>query len=353
VGLWYATREDVRLALDSKESAQNSAQIDRAIESASREAERICARKFAPVTATRYFPRPSGDYSRAYRLWLDENELISVTTLSSGGTAIASTDYFLEPVNSGPPFRSIELDLDSGASFTSGASSQRQISITGLWGYNDDQDAAGALAEALDASETEVQVTNSSVIGVGHILKVDSERMIVNDKQPLDTAQNLGIALTDRKNDNTVAVTDGTMYFAGETIKIDAELMYVVSISANTLTVVRGEGGSVLAAHSIGADIYALRSLTVSRGALGSTAATHSSAAAVTKWHAPEGVRDYVIASAIVQNSQEATGYGQRVGSEMAERDSSGSENLSGRGLVDKRRTLRRTYARQFRKRAV
>ena len=353
MGLWYATREQVRAALDSKEAALNSAQIDRAIETASRSAERICARKFAPVTATRYFPRPDPNRSRSWVLWLDENELISVTTLTAGGSVVASTDYFLEPVNSGPPYRSVEIDLDSGASFTIGTTSQRAVAITGLWGYHDEHDPAGALAEALDTSETEVQVTDSSLIGVGQILKVDSERMIVNDKLPLDTTQNLGIALLDRKNDNTVAVTDGTQFHAGEVILVDSERMLIISISANTLTVLRAEGGSVLAAHSLGADIYALRSLSVSRGVLGSTVATHLTAAPVTKWHSPEGVRDYVIAAAIVQNEQEATAYGQRMGSEMAERDSSGNENLSGRGLVDKRRQLRRDYGRQFRKHAV
>lgn len=353
IGLWYATREDVRAALDSKEAALNSSQIDRAIESASRSAERICARKFAPVTATRYFPRPDPNRSRSWRLWLDENELISITTLTAGGTVVPSIDYFLEPINSGPPFRSVEIDLDSGSAFNVGTTSQRAVAITGLWGYTDDHDPAGLLAEALDNSETEVQVTDSSLIGVGQILKVDDERMIVHDKQPVDSTQNLGIALLDRKNDNTVAVTDGTQFHAGEIIKIDAERMLIISISANTLTVLRAEGGSVLAAHALNADIFALRSLTVSRGVLGSTVATHLTAAPVLKWHSPEGVRDYVIAQAIVQNEQEATAYGQRMGSEMAERDSSGNENLSGRGLVDKRRTLRRDYGRQARKHAV
>lgn len=353
MGVWFATREDVRLALDTRDAAHNSAQIDRAIESASREVERICARRFAPVHATRYFPRPAGDFSRAYRLWLDENELISVTSLVAGGITIDSGDYFLEPINSGPPYRHIELNITSQASLTNGASSQRQIALTGLFGYTDEHEAAGALNGAINSSVTTIDVTDSSVIGVGQILKVETERMIVNDKSAVDTTQNLAIALTDRKNDNTVAVSDGTEFSVGEVIMIDAERMLVTSISANTLTVIRSEGGSALAEHALNADIYALRRLTVQRGALGSTAAAHSDAVAVQKWLAPAGVRDYVIASAIVQNEQEATAYGQRMGSEMAERDSSGNENLSGRGLVDKRRTLRRTYGRQLRKRAI
>lgn len=354
MGVWLATREDVRLALDNREAAHNSAQIDRAIESASRDAERICARKFAPVNAIRYFPRPEGDYSRGYRLWLDENELISVTELRAGGVVlVAEEDYYLEPVNSGPPFRHIELNRQSSATFVGGTSSQRQIKLTALYGYTDDHDPAGTLNGSINASAVALNVSDSSLVGVGQILKIGTERLIVNGKTALDTTDNVGIALTDRKNDNTVAVTTGANFHAGEVILVDAERMLITSISANTLTVVRAEGGSVLAEHALSADIYALRTLTVQRGALGSTAAAHTNADPVLKWVAPAGVRDYVIAAAIVQFEQEATAYGQRMGSEMAERDSSGNENLSGRGLVDKRRTLRRSYARQLRKRAV
>ncbi len=51
MGVWYATREDVQRALDSKETARNGAQIDRALESASRSVEALCHRTFAPTLA--------------------------------------------------------------------------------------------------------------------------------------------------------------------------------------------------------------------------------------------------------------------------------------------------------------
>jgi hypothetical protein len=94
-GVWYATREDVMRALDVKLTARNARQIDRALESASRDADDLCHRKFAPVQATRYFDWPNPQRAASWRLWLDANELITVTTLVSGGVTIPSTEYYL------------------------------------------------------------------------------------------------------------------------------------------------------------------------------------------------------------------------------------------------------------------
>src|SRR5690606_22447868 len=56
---WYTTRETVKAALDYKETARNDAQVDRAIESASRAVEGLLHRRFYPETATRYFDWPN------------------------------------------------------------------------------------------------------------------------------------------------------------------------------------------------------------------------------------------------------------------------------------------------------
>jgi hypothetical protein len=92
MGVWYCTREDVKSSLDSKESARNNGQVDRAIESASRAVEGLTHRRFYPETDTRYFDWPNAQYARPWRLWLDQHELVSVATLSSGGTTIAASD---------------------------------------------------------------------------------------------------------------------------------------------------------------------------------------------------------------------------------------------------------------------
>lgn len=356
MGVWYATRESVTTALDIERSAYRSAQVDAAIELGSRAVDQLINRHrhgLAPRLATRYFPYPSRDYSPAYRLWLDENELISLTSLVAGGTTIPATDYLLEPVNSGPPYRYIEIDLSSFAAFQSGDTWQRAVAATGLWGYSDESAPAGALAEALDASETAVDVTDSSLIGVGDIIKVDSERMIVTDKATLDTGQNLASNMSQSMADRVVDVADGTQLHVGEILLIDSERMKIVDITGNNATVIRAFDGSTLAAHTSPADVYAYRTLTVERGALGTTAATHSLAASLTKWVPPGPAHTLCVAEALTILEQESSAYSRRVGSDEAERDASGTEVFSGRGLNDIRRITKIALGRRFRKRAV
>lgn len=352
----YCTREDVQDAFDVREAAHRSAQIDQAIDSASDDVDGWLNRHkhgLAPRTATRYFDWPQR-FSRAHRLWLDENELISVTTLTAGGTVIVAADYFLEPVNSGPPYTYVEIDQSSSAAFASGDTTQRAISILGVFGINNDQKAAGSLENAIaDATTTAVDVTRSDVIGVGSVITVESERMLVTNKLSLDTTQDLASAMNALKNDQTVDVSDGTKFFVGELILIDSERMRITEISGNNLTVVRAYDGSTLATHSLGAGVSVYRRLTVERGALGTTAASHADATAVTVWDVPSLVRDLTKAEAIVRLEQEFSGYGARVYSDEAERDSSGTEVVAGRGLTDLRKACARRYKRKFRKRAV
>lgn len=354
--VWYTTRESVQDAFDVREAAHRSAQIDSAIASASDDIDGWLNRHkhgLAPRTATRYFNWPRRDFSESYRLWLDENEAISVSTLTAGGATISSSDYFLEPVNSGPPYTYIEIDLSSSAAFASGTTAQRAVSVTGLWGISDDQVPAGALAEALDASETAVDVTDGSLVGVGSVLLVDSERMLVTGRSSLSSGQTLSSAMNALKSDQTVDVADGTQLHVGELLVVDSERMRIVDITGNNATVIRAYDGSTLAAHSLGATVYVQRTLTVERGALGSTAATHLTATAITVWDVPSLARDLCRAEAIVRLEQEWSAYGARVYSDEAERDSSGTEVVAGRGLTDLRKACARRYKRKFRKMAV
>jgi hypothetical protein len=344
---WYATRDEVMRALDFKDSARMSGQVDRAIESASRSIEGLLRRKFYPQVATRYKDWPNRQYARPWRLWLDQDELISVTTLTSGGTAVAASDFFLEPANSGPPYTHIEIDLDSSAAFSAGDTHQRSVQIVGVFGYSAEDEPAGALAEALDASETAVDVTNSALIGVGHIIKVESERMLVTGKSMLDTTQNTGGALTASTSDVTVAVTTGTAYAVDEIILVNSERMLIVDIAGNNLTVKRAWDGTVLAAHGSGSDIYAPRTLTVTRGALGTTAATHADTTAITRHAVPGLVRELCVAEAINSIQQETSGYARTVG------EGENSREASGRGLREIRNDALAAYGRRARKRAV
>ncbi|MCX4703866.1 hypothetical protein [Streptomyces sp. NBC_01373] len=322
----YATREDVMRALDSKLTARNAGQIDRALQSASRGVDDLCHRRFYPELATRSWDWPDSQQRPSWRLWLDDSELISVTTLTSGGTAIAAADYFLEPNRSGPPYNKLEIDLASSAAFGGGDTHQRDVTVTGLWGYRNDETTVGALLEALDASETGVDVNaaTSAAVGVGSLLRVDSERMLVTARSMLDTGQNLGGAgLTILPNNVTVPVTDGTAFAVDEILLIDSERMLVVDIAGNQLTVIRAWDGSIIAAHTAGTDIYAARTLTVQRGALGTTAATHSDASTVNRWDPPGLVHDLTIADAMNRVLQEQAGYAR------TSKTSSGAKSVS------------------------
>lgn len=348
MGIFYTTRESVKGALDSAETARNNAQVDRAIESASRTVEGTLRRKFFPQTATRFFDWPNDQRARAWRLWLDADELISVTTLKSGGTTIPAANFFLEPVNSGPPFTHIEINLDSTSAFKSGDTHQRAIEIVGVFGHSADEAPAGALEAAVSTTTaTTVDVTDSALIGVGDIIKIGSERMIVTGKAMLDTTQNIGANLTAQANDVTVAVTTGTAYHVDEIILVGSERMLIVDIAGNNLTVKRAWDGSALAAHTAPVDIFAPRRLTVTRGALGTTAATHADAAAIVKHVVPGLVRELCVAEALNTLQQEASSYGRTIGSGENEREA------GGRGLADIRREAIASFGRKARARAV
>ncbi|WP_431895864.1 hypothetical protein [Micromonospora haikouensis] len=323
MGVWYTTREQVKAALDSAETARNNTAVDRAIAAATDTIEGRLHRRFYPWTGTRYFDWPNGQRARPWRLWLDADELISVTALSSGGVTIGAGDYFLRPYG-GPPYNRLEIDLDSSAVFGGGSTHQRDITITGVWGYRADESPAVALAEALDASETAVDVTDSASVGVGHILRVDTERMIVTGKSMLDTGQNTGGALGANVADVTVTVATGSAYTVGETILIDAERMLIVDIAGNVLVVRRAWDGSVLASHLSGADIYAPRTLTVTRGALGTTATAHDTATAIARHEPPAGIVRLATALALDTLLQESAGYAREVGSGESQREASG-----------------------------
>ncbi len=349
-GIWYATREEVKAELDVRETARSNTRIDRALEDASRRVEGLCHRRFYPVQATRYFDWPPRTGGTPWVLRLDDNELISVTTLASGGTTITSDEYNLEPNQFGPPFSRVEVKLSTSAAYGGGSTYQRDIQISGLWGYRNTEATAGALAEVLDATETAVDVdgATAAAAGVGSILRVDSERMIVTERAQLSTGQTLGgSGLTNLNSATAVTVQNGAAFALGEVILIDSEKMRVDDIAGNTLVVTRPWDGTTIAAHSVGATIYAPRTLTVQRGALGTTADTHANGSAVYRWAPPGGIRQLCIAEALTDLLQGRSGYARTAGSGENEREARGV------GLADLRASAYQAYGRKARLRGV
>lgn len=321
----YATREQLARATDVRASAHMDAQLDDALEAGAEAVDALCHRTFYPTLATRYFPWPPPQTSKSWVLWLDANELASLTTLVAGGTTIASTDYFLEP-DTGPPYNRVEIDLSSSAALASGDTHQRAIAITGLWaGCPITHGDVGTLAAAVSSTTaTTISVSNSGTVGVGDIIHPDYggssvyEHMLVTGKTMADTGVNIdaGDSLTASKADVSITVSTTTaMPQVGETILIGSERMLVVDVAGSVLTVIRAYDGTLLAAHAGGADIYAPRTLTVTRGAVGTTAATHTDGATLARHVAPGLVRQLNLAEAIAYGQQNGAGWASTAGS--------------------------------------
>lgn len=350
----YTTRETIKRALDISTTARNDRQIDRCIQSGARRIDGLCHRIFYPHLDTKYFDWPNNQEAVPWRLWLGETELISASTVTSGGVTVPPGNYNLEPNRTGPPYNRLEINISSSSALSSGSTYQQAIGITGLWGYHDEDYPVGTLSEALDASETAIDVNTAAAsdIGVGSILRIDEERLLVTERSPLDTGQNLGAPLASNKNDVGVQVADGTQFTKDEIITVDSERMLIVEITGNLLTVLRSYDGSVLAAHSLGADIYASRTLTVRRAAFGSTAATHADGAQIALWEAPAGILQLNTAEAIHELMQEQTGWF---------RTMSASSNFGGtarraatiEALVDLRESVYQQYGRKARTRSI
>jgi len=321
----YASVGDLRAASDVRTTAYLRRQLERAVETGSQAVDDLLNRTFYPQTRTIKFDWPDWRQGTSYRLWLEEYELVSITSLTVAGTALTEgTDYILRPAE-GPPYDRIEILLSGTASFTAGDTWQESIVIVGDTGYDDRTTIAATSAEALDATETGIDVGACPDLDAGDLITIGSERMIITSRSLLDSGVNTAGALTAALSDSSVSVGDGTAFAEGETITIDSERILILDIAGNTLLVQRAVDGSVLATHTTATDIYAPRTLNVTRGALGSTAATHDTASPVLRQAYPSLVRALALAEAQNILMQERSAYARTVGSGEGERNASGA----------------------------
>ena len=344
---WYATRESVKRAIRTSGN-ENDESIDRLIEATSRDVDNLTHRWFIPKTQTRTFKWPSsagaGDV-----LYLDA-DLISVTTLQTKAqdtspTTISSSDYFLEPNNSAPPYNRIEIDDSSSASFEGGDTAQRSISVNGSWGFSNDTLSVGTVSSGLasDAAATSMVCSNGSLlsgINVGDTLLIESEQLFVSEKTSaaLDSILIDGV-LTADKSEN-VTVDSGHGINIGEVIKIDSEEMFVRSTTATVLTVERAYNGTTLASHTNNTAVHIFRTLTVTRGVNGTTAATHANSTAITAYRAPAPIRQLVVAMTVAAFTQEGAAYGRTVGA------GDGAMEITGRELQHLQNRVTESYMR-------
>ena len=325
---WYTTRESLKRAIGLSGN-ENDEAVDRLIEAASRDVDNLTHRWFIPKTQTRLFRWPA-TYGVGSVLWMDA-DLLSVSTLQTKAqnatpTTISSSDFFLEPNNTNPPYSRIEIDLSSTAAFEAGDTPQRSISVAGSWGFSSDTVSLGTVSSGLssDATATSMVCSTGSLtsgINVGDTLLIESEQLFVSEK----TSAALGSvlingALTANKSEN-VTIDSGHGISAGEVVKVDSEEMFVRATTATTLTIERAYNATTLAAHNDDAAVHIFRSLTVTRGVNGTTGATHANATAISAYRPPAPVRELTQAIAIASVTQEAGAWGRSLGAGGAAQD--------------------------------
>jgi hypothetical protein len=265
--------------LDFQEVARNNAQIDRVLSEATATTEAYLHRGFFPWQGTRKFDWPNRNNPVSYRFRLDDHELISLTSVTCGTSTFNTANVLLYP-QSGPPYNWLETLISGTNVFQAGNTWQNALVVTGLWGYQNATRIVGTLAATITSSQTTLVVSDSSQVGVGNVILVDSEYMVVRDQLNVTTSQTLQTPMTASAANTSVAVTSGAAFAAGEAITLDTEQMLVVDVAGNTLTVKRAWNGTVLATHT-GSTIYAPRTLVVDRNAcvgagIASTAAAHT-----------------------------------------------------------------------------
>jgi hypothetical protein len=169
-------------------------------------------RKFYPLQQTRYY-----NYQKAYSLLVD-GDLLAVSALSAGGTAISPSDYWLYPLNTYPKWQ-IQIDKSKSTIFNYSGTHQRAVSVTGTWGWHNDWDYAWA--DSLDTVQDNPLSDSATTITVSEIEGDD-----VDGYSP--------------------------RFSPGQLLEIEDEYVAVTgaSQSAETLTVRRGVNGTTAASHA-------------------------------------------------------------------------------------------------------
>ena len=154
----------------------------RMLDVACRSIEDWCSRHFYTITGSKYYDAPGSGGS------LSVHDLLTVTSFAVDtdsdwdytDEAWEATDYTLLPLNAWPKIKIIETSLGD-YSFGSG---QKEILITGTWGYGDGQSASpwtatGQTATVADTTSTSVTMSGTGAVAVYQTILVGTEQMYV------------------------------------------------------------------------------------------------------------------------------------------------------------------------------
>lgn len=209
----YATLADIKNELgETSTDATRDAILIGMIEDASRQVDQYCLRHFYVRIATKYL-----DVVEPRNVQIDDCLSISALTTDSEGdgtfdgetfTQGETGDYVLWPDDAWPKLAIVPA-VDPTYSFTRRA---RYIKAVGLWGYGDGASATpytstGLTGTLSDASDTTI----------------------------------------------TASADASSTIYAGHTLLIESEQVYVTAVATTTITVERGINGTTAAAHTTAA----------------------------------------------------------------------------------------------------
>jgi hypothetical protein len=184
---------------------------------ASEHLEDQTSRRYVPYVDTRYFDVPAPDSLDPRELRLDD-DLLEVISLTNGdGTTVPSTEYVLRQgdTRNHTPYNNIRLKSTSTYYWAPDSAGDHMgvIGVSGLWGYHNRYAQAWRLAstaaEAMDSSETGLDVASAASFAVGNLIRFDNE------------------------------------------------LGYLSAIAGSTLTITRNENNSSPVSHLTGINVYA------------------------------------------------------------------------------------------------
>lgn len=325
---WYCTREAVLEAVGASYTSRIAKLIDRQIGMACDAIDGKLHRRFYPEYRTFKLDYPNWQLAPTWTLWLESNEIISLQSLTSGGHSIPTNAVL--PRRSDdidePPYDQLQIDLSTSYAFSASTTWQQAVEIEALTGYNATNTSLGVanLASTLNSSAVIAIFEPSDGIyniGVGRLLLIDNEYIILTERSNVDTGDELQSAMAAQPNAVTVAVTDGTAFARGELLTIGSERMRIVDIVGNNLIVDRAIHGSILSTHSMSDTVYAARQFNLLRGQLGTTSAEHSTADIVYAHDVPPLIEELATALAVTGTEQSSAGYARNVGTETSQRD--------------------------------
>lgn len=343
----YCTVEDVTSTVDIAPTATRWATVARHVLAASADIEGLLNRRFYPYTDVRYKDWPLNyQYAHPWRLWLDADEVWSLDRIVTGDTTLLpDRDFILRPENTGPPYSSVELRVESSSWWAArGGTWQQTVALHGVFGGCGDTTPAGVAIADVDDVATTVQLGDGSLVGTLDTIRVDDEWMTVTRRRMAPTGVTLTADVAAAPS-ATVLTVSGSTVVPDETLLLGGERVRVVDVSGATLVVRRAVDGTVLAAHPTGTPVLAVRALTVARGALGTSPAAHPAGTAVSRLAVPEPVRSLAVAEATRTVQVDSQGW-------TTDRGDAGRMTQF-RDLTDLRNSVYTRWARQARIKAV